>query len=210
MFPINLIPSLNTLSKMLHTDKVVILSEYKYKLGYVLNDLFPYLELCSRHQIALDDAINLFGKCSNLLSYFMRDHVCENCNIASYNDDLDSLMDMQTSQLCLQEVLLIASFCLKYMWQCGINKKDQTSVQEIERLACDYMSNHSVPYFLKSENIENLSEQHKKYCEQGKVFKRAIDTIKSNTKGLSKISWSITQNIHVDYRITQDSEDGSV
>lgn len=210
MFPLGLIPSLNALSKPLHTDKVVILSEYEYKLGFALNDLFPHLEFCRRHPMALEYAIKLLNECSNLLSYFIGNSVCENCNMVTHNDALDRLMDTQTSQLCLQEVLLIASICLKYMWRCGINKKDQASAQEIDRLAYDYMSKHSVPDYLQPGNSKNLSEQHRKYSEQGKVFKKAIDTIRFNTKGLSKITWNIMQDRYIDLRIARSSEDGSV
>lgn len=207
ILPLGLIPSLNMLSKPLHTDRVVILAEHGYKLGYVLNDFFPYLDFCSRHQMILEHVVKLLDQCDNLLDYLTGNTVSENCDVISRHDALDGIMDMQTFQLCLQEVLLIAGVCLKFMWQCEANTKVQDSSRKIDGLACDYMDKHFVPDHLRPENLKTLSEQHRKFSEQGKVFERAIDTIQFNEKGVSKIIWNIKQGRHATIKIIQSSED---
>lgn len=210
ILPLGLIPSLNMLSKPLHTDRVVILAEHGYKLGYVLNDFFPYLDYCSRHQMILEHASKVLDQCDSLLDYLTGNMVSENCDVISRHDALDGMMDMQTFQLCLQEVLLIAGICLKYIWQCETNTNGQDSSRKIDGLACDYMNKHFVPDYLRPENSKNLSDQHRKFSEQGKVFERAINTIKSNTKGLSQIIWNIKDGWHAAIKITLSSEDDSV
>lgn len=210
MFPLKLIPSLNALSRPLHTDRVVILSEHGYKLGYALNDLFSQLNLNSRYHMTLEYAIKLRDQCDSLLGYLADYTVSEGCYVFRCNDDLKGIMETQTFQLCLQEVILIAGICLKYIWQCGMNMEDYVLSRKIDKLACDYMSKHIVPDYLRLENSKNLSELYRKFREQGKVFERAINTIRSNTKGLSKIIWSVNNDHHVEMKIVHSLEDESV
>lgn len=209
MLPLGLISSLNTLSKPLHTDGVVILSGHEYKLGYELNELFSNLDFCSRQQMTLEYATKLHDQCDNLLNYFVNYIVSENCETNIFHDALKEMMDTQIYQSCLQEIYLIAAICLKHMWRYGTNIKNQVSTWKIDRLACDYMNKYPVPDQLRLEYAKNLSEQHRKYKEQGKEFERAIKTILSNTRGLSEIIWNINYDCYEKMNITQDWEDDS-
>lgn len=209
MLPLGLIPLLNTLSKPLHTDGVVILSGHEYKLGYELNELFSQIDFHNRHHMTLESATKLHDQCDNLLGYFVKWIITKNCENSICHDALKEMMDVQTFQSCLQEIYLIASICLKYMWQYGTNTKDQDSNWKIDGLACDYMSKYPVPDQLRPEYAKNLSEQHRKYKEQGKIFERTIDTIISNARGLSTIIWNINYDCYEQMNIKRDLDDSA-
>lgn len=196
MFPLKLIPALNTLRKPLHIDRAVILAEHGYKLGYALNKLFDQLNICSKYQLTLESALELRDKCDSLIDYLADYTVNGECYRFKCNDGLKGMMDMKTFQLCLEEVFLIAGICLKCMWQTEINTKDRVLFRKIDKLACGYMREHPAQDYLRLEDLKNLSEQHRKFSKQGKVYERAINMIRSNTKGLSEIIWSLNNRKH--------------
>ena len=207
MFPLKLIPSLNTLSRPLHTNRVVILSGQEYKLGYALNDLFSRLNFFDRHQMTLEDAaVELCNQCDSLLNYLADYAFSENGYVLERNEALEGIMDTKTFQLCLQEVLLIVGVCLKYGRQYGMNIENYATLWKIEELVQDYVNEHFIPDYLEPENWKNLFEQHEKFEGQGKVFEKAINTIQLNTKGLSEIVWCANQCIHVEMKFTHGLE----
>ncbi len=196
MFPIELISSLNTLSKPLYIYRASILSGHGYKLGYMLNDFFSLLTFQSKGQMGVKHAVQLRNQCNSLIDYLADYEINDEIYSFRCNEDLKGIMEEQTFSSCLQEVFMIAGICLKCIRQYEASTQKRFPSRFIDDLVCRYIDMQCVSDNIQPENVENLSEQQKRFKEQGEEFARAISTIRFNSKGISKFIWGINRRKH--------------
>lgn len=199
--PIRSADLLSRLRYPLHTDRIAITAEHECKVGYVLNELLGNLYELKPLSLGEEDMKVLFNCCNNVLSYFAVLQKEEGKITIKNNEEILKLLSPDIWSSCIDELIYLAAFSLKSLQESGIHDFNRLREKEIFPMAASYLNNNELLFTIRPDDYTCLKNVTCVFREQGKIFKKGVDTVIANTKKPLKLLWYIGGERHTEQTI---------